>query len=48
LQETISWNGGMATGVIMTTVEVRARVKEQKQAEKQAKLVYRGVAYLKG
>jgi len=34
--------------LIMKAVELRARVKEQKQAEKQAKLVYRGVAYLKG
>jgi hypothetical protein len=33
--------------LIMKAVELRARVKEQKQAEKQAKLVYRGVAYLK-
>ena len=31
----------------MTHVELRARVKEQKQAEKQAKLVYRGISYLK-
>ncbi len=31
----------------MTSVELRARVKEQKQAEKQAKLVYRGISYLK-
>ncbi len=34
--------------LIMKAVELRARVKEQQQAEKQAKLVYRGVAYLKG
>jgi len=31
----------------MTQVETDARVREQKQAEKQAKLKYRGVAYTK-
>ena len=31
----------------MTQVEVQARVKEQKNAERQRKLYYRGVAYLK-
>jgi hypothetical protein len=31
----------------MPTVELQARVKEQKAAQKQAKLKYRGVTYLK-
>jgi len=31
----------------MTPVEVQARVKEQKTVERQRKLFYRGVAYLK-
>lgn len=31
----------------MTNVEVRAAVKAQKAAAKQAKLTYRGVSYLK-
>ena len=32
--------------IIMPNVELQARVKEQKAATKQAKLKYRGVAYL--
>ena len=32
----------------MTNIQVRAAVKAQKQSERQAKLVYRGVAYIKG
>ena len=31
----------------MTNIQVRAAVKAQKQAERQAKLVYRGVSHLK-
>ena len=31
----------------MTTLEAKAIVKAQKAAERQAKLVYRGVSYLK-
>jgi len=34
-------------GGYMPNVEVRQRVREQAQAAKQQKLVYRGVAYLK-
>ena len=33
--------------ITMTDIQVQALVKQQKQAEKQQKLVYRGVAYLK-
>jgi len=39
---------GSGTSVLtMTKVELDARVREQKQAERQAKLKYRGVAYIK-
>ena len=38
----VAWNGAPVTGDIMTTIEVRALVKQQKQAERLQKLVYRG------
>lgn len=42
------WNGGWLTSVIvMTNVQVRAAVRAQETAKRQAKLVYRGVSYLK-
>jgi len=31
----------------MPTIELQARIKEQKAAQKQAKLKYRGVTYIK-
>ena len=45
----MTWNGvpQFSYGGYMPNVELRQRVREQAQAAKQQKLVYRGVAYLK-
>lgn len=39
--------GCVYTEVTMTNIEVRDIINKKKQAEREQKLVYRGVAYLK-